>query len=132
MIVRAKIALGLSLFSTALAFCQTDSHPIIFNFPSAPVKMSEAGKSGFTVANSTRKTINTISFAGVVASPDSKRVILVFKPYPLRVDPSDSTTELSTGRFWQRDSCETRHGQLTITVVSFSDGSRWEAQNSPR
>jgi hypothetical protein len=123
MVALGKIALGLSLFSTELVFCQTDSHPIIFNFPSAPVTLSEAGKSGFTVVNSTRKRINAISFACVVASRIQKHVVLAFKPYPLRVDPSDTTTELSTGRFWQRDSCETRHSQLAITVVSFSDGS---------
>ena len=97
----------------------------IVNFLHAPVEIEETGKSGFTIVNATDKTATAIRFVCVTGQRNAMQAVWTFDPYPIRVDSRDTTTQLSTGRFWQRDACTAKHANLAIGGVDYSDGTNW-------
>jgi hypothetical protein len=97
----------------------------IINFRHAPVKIEETGKSGFTIVNATDKTVTAIRFVCVTGQSNAMQTVWTFDSYPIKVDTRDTTTELSTGRFWQRDACTAKHANLAIGGVDYSDGTDW-------
>jgi hypothetical protein len=97
----------------------------IVNFHLAPVKIEETGKRGFTIENDSEKVVKAIRFVCVTGKSDAMQTVWTFDAYPIRVDSRDTTTELSTGRFWQRDACTAKDANLAIGGVVYADGTNW-------
>ena len=104
---------------------QAADSTLIVNLRHSPVIMSETGNNGFTLTNRTSKSIENITFSCVTLKGKTITALSTFDPYPFGVAPHGNATQLSTGPFWQRDTCRNNGAKLAITGVIFSDKTEW-------